>query len=209
VRNSTQEQHPASRDEQAGISRRELIRFFSLACAGLLSNSAFAGKLASAREPGGPIRKGQILSESQMHLLRELAEVIIPETDTPGAAATDSHGFIDDQLANCRASSEASEFIAQIDLLGGRVRHHWGKAFPGLSPAEKSDAMSAIASNETPFEILDPDFFYTLKALTVVAYYSSQAGASQELVYLPIPGGYRGDFKVSENGGKAFSPAVF
>jgi len=69
--------------------------------------------------------------------------------------------------------------------------------------------MSALALKKQPFEALSGDFFYKLKALTVLGYYSSEAGASQELVYLPVPGGYLGSFKVSENGGRAFSPPVF
>lgn len=190
----------------AGISRREVIQFFVLACGGLLGSVALAGTALVVRQPGGPVRKGQILSKPQMRLLRELAEVIIPESGTPGAAATDVHGFIDDQLAYCRAPHEATQFMAELDLLEDRVQLHWGKAYHELSPTEKQAAMTSIADHRNPFDVLSGEFFYKLKALTMVAYYSSETGASQELVYLPIPGGYRGDFKVSDNGGKAFSP---
>jgi len=202
-------ENPDSTPAQPGISRRELIRALALASAGLLSANVLAGKLFVAREPGGPVRKGQILSESQMGLLRELVEVIIPQTETPGAAATDTHGFIDDQLAHCQAPDQAAQFIAELDQFADLVGQHWGTDFTALSPEDKQAAMSAFAFHDSPFEALSEDFFYKLKELTVIGYYSSQAGAAQELVYLPVPGGYRGDFKVSENGGKSFSPQVF
>lgn len=200
---------PPASEGGAGVSRRDIIKYFSLGSAGLLSANVLAGTGLLVREPGGPVRKGQLLSEAQMRLLRELAEVIIPETDTPGAAATDTHGFIDDQLANCEAPDKAGHFISQLEQLDDRVMQHWGKAFPALSSSEKHAAMSALAHHKKPFDTLSADFFSTLKSLVVVAYYSSKAGASQELVYLPIPGGYRGDFKLAENGGRAFSPPVF
>lgn len=191
------------------ISRRELIRKVALASAGLLSANVLAGELFVVREPGGPVRKGQALTELQMALLRELVGLIIPQTETPGAAATDTHGFIDDQLAHCQAPDEAKHFIAELDRLGDLLSQHWGADLTNLSPGDRQAAMRAFAFHDSPFGALSEDFFYKLKELTVIGYYSSEAGASRELVYLPLAGGYQGDFKVAENGGKAFSPPVF
>lgn len=211
VKTSLKEQklNSSNSEEHTGVSRREVIHFFALGCAGLLSTNALADTPGIARVAAGPVRKGQLLSSSQMNLLRELTEVIIPETDTPGAASTDTHGFIDDQLANCRAPDESKRFVADLDRVGTSIRQHWGKFFPELEAEEKLAVMNAIALGTTPFDEFGSQFFYKLKSLTIIAYYSSEAGAKQELVYLPVPGGYRGDFKLSENGGRAFSPPVF
>lgn len=180
----------------------------ALGCAGLLSSGLLAGTSTGYREPGGPVRPGQALSEPQMRLLRELVEIVIPRTDTPGAADTDTHGFIDDQLANCRSPGEATQFIRDLDQFDDLCRQHWGTSFADLPAQDKQTAMSACARHQAPFEALPGDFFFRLKALTVYGYYSSEAGASQELVYLPVPGGYLGDFKVSDNDGRAFTRLV-
>lgn len=209
VQLGTQNRIPASSPDQSGISRRQLIQFLALGCAGLVSADTLAGVVGVAREPGGPVRQGQVLSEAQMRLLRELVEVIIPQTDTPGAAATDTHGFIDDQLTHCGSRDEAGQFIGELDRLAEVVRQHWRTNFADLSAVDKHAAMNSISRNESPFEQFPDDFFSRLKALTVLGYYSSEAGASEELVFLPVPGGYRSDFKVSENDGRAFSPHVF
>lgn len=192
-----------------GISRRALLQAMVLGCAGLLSSSLLAGTTTGFRQSGGPVRQGQALSETQMKLLRALVETIIPQTDTPGAAETDTHGFIDDQLANCRAPEEAIQFKSELDQFDEQCRQHWNMGFADLSAPNKQAAMSACTQQQVPFKDLPADFFYKLKALTILGYYSSEAGASQELVYLPIPGGYLGDFKISDNGGRAFSPPVF
>ena len=193
---------------QSGVTRRQLLYFLAGSCAGLICTDAFSDALIAGREPGGPVRQGQLLNESQMRLLRELVETIIPQTETPGAAATDTHGFIDVLLANSRTPDEAGHFVTELAQAGEKVSQHWGEAFPDLSAEEKHAAMSALAHHETPFDGVSEDFFRRLKALTILGYYSSEAGASQELVYLPIPGGYDANFKVSANGGKAFSPRV-
>ena len=200
---------PAPPPPRAGESRRAFLKTLALGCGGLLSPILLAGGSAGSRRPGGPVRAGQALTEAQMRLLRAFAETIIPRTDTPGAAETDTHGFIDDQLANCRAPDEAKRFIADLEEAGKRVQAHWKAGFPDLGPKERHAAMTAIAHRETPFDGLGADFFRKLKSLILLGYYSSQAGASRELVYLPIAGGYDGDFKLSDNGGKAFSPHVY
>ena len=192
-----------------GVTRRELLQSLAFGCAGLLSSGLLAGTTTGFHQPGGPVRQGQVLSEKQMKLLRALVETIIPQTDTPGAAETDTHGFIDDQLANCRAPEEARQFTSEIDQFDEQCRQHWNAGYADLSAPDMQAAMSACAHHQAPFKELPDDFFYKLKVLTILGYYSSEAGASQELVYLPIPGGYLGDFKVSDNRGKAFSPSVF
>lgn len=191
------------------VTRRQLIQLLAWSCAGLACADAFAGAQADGRLPGGPVRKGQLLDEDQMKLLRDLVETIIPQTETPGAAATDTHGFIDNLLANSRSPDEARQFVDDLGQAGKRISKHWGASFPDLPDGDKLAAMNALAHNQPPFDGFSEEFFFRLKALTVLGYYSSEAGASQELVFLPVPGGYRGDFKVSANDGKAFYPLVF
>lgn len=194
---------------RTGMSRRQLIRSLAYSCLGLVTADVIAGNPLGERKPGGPVREGQILSESQMKLLRALVETIIPQTDTPGAAATDTHGFIDDQLANCTAPDEAKQFIAGLDQFAQAVNTQWGDEFANLKATDQQAAVSALAGSGVPFEKLPESFFRQLKSLTVIGYYSSEAGASQELVYLPIPGGYRASFTVADNGGKSFSPHTY
>jgi len=204
-----QRRHPNPNLTGGGQSRREFIGYLALGCAGLLSVDVLADNFTGTRMQGGPVRKGQILSEDQMRLLRDFVEVIIPQTGTPGAAATDTHGFIDDQLANCQSPVEVSQFIADFDKAGVLIEKHWSMTFSKLAEQDQKAVMTAVANRATPFETLSEDFFKKLKSLTIIAYYSSEAGASEELVYLPVPGGYDGDYKVSDNDGKAFSPQVF
>ncbi|WP_416306932.1 gluconate 2-dehydrogenase subunit 3 family protein [Neptunicella sp. SCSIO 80796] len=195
---------------QPELSRRSLLRASAAMCLGLLAKDVLAGGATTLnRIKGGPVRKGQILTREQMQLLRELIEVIIPATDTLGAAGTDTHGFIDDQLAHCRDPQESQLFISRLDEVAKIIKSHWGKEYGALTGEQRIVTMTALSKGQSPFSSHYIDWFYQLKAITVMGYYLSEVGASQELVYDPVPGGYRSDFKVSDNHGKAFSAAFY
>lgn len=69
--------------------------------------------------------------------------------------------------------------------------------------------MAALAKAKAPYKDLDSHFFTQLKSLVALSYYSSEEGGTRELVYDPIPGGYKGHFKLSENNNRAFSMFYF
>ncbi|MBX2857670.1 MAG: gluconate 2-dehydrogenase subunit 3 family protein, partial [Cellvibrionaceae bacterium] len=205
------------------LSRRSMLAALGASCSGLLAPSVLAAvsqgyvRKTDANNPGAnspgannpstnnKSSKGQILSASQLQTLSAMVEVIIPAGDTPGAAATDTHGFIDDQLAHCHANADAKEFIANLDKVSKIIAAHWGKPYEQLSTTQQNKAMKAMAEAAAPFSETHGEYFHHLKRLTVFGYYSSEVGMTQELVYLPIPGGYDAKFKLPDNEGKAFS----
>lgn len=184
------------------LSRRDLLARIGAGCAGLLAVGTLSGLAGCSRKPNPVIADGQLLSEQQMRLLRALVDVIIPATTTPGAAEADVHGFIDDQLANCRSPEEGAQFVRDLDETGARIQQEQGAPYSELSPEAQIDVMTTLASQSV-------DFFHRLRDLTVIGYYLSEIGATQELVYLPVPGGYDGDFKLADNNGKAFAPHTY
>lgn len=188
------------------LSRRSMLAALGAGCATLLAPSVLAGSPQSyTRKAEGKIGKGQILSNSQLKTLRAMVEVIIPKTDTLGGAGTDTHGFIDDQLAHCSSAADAKTFMADLNSASKTIAAQWGKPYEQLAANNQNEAMTALANGTAPFNESHAKFFDQLKSFTLFGYYSSEVGATKELVYLPIPGGYDGGFKLSENGGKAFS----
>ena len=113
----------------------------------------------------------ELLSPAQGAVLAEVAETILPETDTPGAKAARVHVFIDLALARCVAPAQQQ---AALDALGGD--------FPRLSPTERQQRVERMA----------PEPLGLLRELTLLGYFSSEIGATQALAYDAVPGGYRG-----------------
>lgn len=138
------------------IGRREALkRVGTLAAAPVLAGYH---PLVPVQEGGAPWQP-RFFDGGEAELVAELAERIIPETETPGARAAKVHQYIDLALSE-GTSSEQRAFRR------------------GLEPFAGTDERRQI-------EMLREGgaFFERLKELTVEGYYSSEVGMREELDY--------------------------
>jgi hypothetical protein len=147
-------------------------------------------------------------------MIETLAELIIPETDTPGAMAAGVPSFIHQIVVDWYTESERAIFLEGLADLEATAQRHWAQPFIGLSttqhgqllaeleaPTEGSGSGQFMAGAFLPAGASgDLPFYVKLKELTVLGYYTSELAAQSELVYLPVPGVYDGDFRFSEIG---------
>jgi len=182
-------------------NRRHFLQSLAAGCAGLVSAGTLAGHWPGYhRSNASVITKGKLLTVQQMHFVAALSETIIPQTDTAGAFATDVHGFIDDQIRQCVSPAAREKYLADLDKYSQVIQQHFQDAFWRLTPDSKSKVVQKMMSAQAPFDSGAIEFFKTHKSMTLLGYYTSKEGGSVELAYLPIPGGYDGDFKVSDIG---------
>jgi len=66
-----------------------------------------------------------------------------------------------------------------------------------LPAARQTALLQAMDTGAAPFTQDDQRFFRQLKGYVAFAYYTSEPGATRELAYLPVPGGFTGDVKVT------------
>ncbi|MFT7559192.1 MAG: hypothetical protein ACI93R_001097 [Flavobacteriales bacterium] len=181
-------------------TRRSFILSLTASCAGLLSAQTLAGVEGLHEDMAKSIKSLKIFDSKQIEALAAMVEVIIPRTDTPGAKEAGVHYFIDNELACCVSESERALFIAQFNSLVKIVYTLYGKPFDELDVAIQNTVMHQIVAAKSPFPATSLAFFKQLKSLTMLGYYTSKIGASVELAYLPIPGGYDGNFKLKDIG---------
>lgn len=179
--------------EPSSARRQALLRL------GALCGLAFSGDvLAAVAAPSGQ-RQPELLSREELALTGVLAELIIPQTDTPGALAVGAHRTVDHLLAVCALAPAQTAFrdgLARIDAV---ARQQAGKRFAALPAARQSALLRALDQGAAPFSAGDQQFFRQLKGYVAFAYYTSEAGASRELAYLPVPGGFTGHLKVTKS----------
>ena len=176
---------------------------------GALSMSTVAGVLGGCR--AGPATEGfmpQALTSGRDELVATIAELIIPETDTPGARAARVHEFIDQMLSTWYEDEERDHFLAELATVDQQAQDTYGKLFLELSEAEQTELLTALEDAGIAWtESLEtgggdpekPPFFVAMKGLTLFGYYTSEVGATQELRVMPM-GQYRGDVPFSEIG---------
>lgn len=118
--------------------------------------------LAAAVPPRAP----KFFNTEEFETLAALAEMIIPETDTPGARTARVHEHIDLVLSEETVDS-------QRQFRAGLAR------FMEKPAARRAEVLAGISKPGSA----GYEFFLDLRRRTVFAYYTSEAGLHQELNY--------------------------
>ena len=135
-----------------------------------------------------------ILNEQQNAMVTALAELIVPETDTPGATAAQVNRFVDVMLAEWFDDDDREEFLRGLTALDARSVNTFGTPLLDLEEAQQigllrrlDDEVTALREAGLPTQ---DHFFSRMKWLTLYGYYTSEVGATEELQQAIIPGGY-------------------
>lgn len=150
----------------------------SLCAQALTRAHAHAAQSAAAASGWTPA----VLTLRQNEAVIALTELIIPETDTPGAKAALVNRFVDHVLATA-APPERAEFLRGLGWLDERCRARFGKDVAGASPAELTALLTPLAEEGTPAPEDAPGvaFFRAIKSMTISGYYTTEIGLRQEL----------------------------
>jgi len=149
----------------------------------------------------GPPASGRTLSASDLALLDEVAETILPETpDSPGARAAGVAAFMQEAVNDLYDDEEAATFLAGPQSLQAASRAaHAGREFSELAPEERIALLLSLEEADPPLK-----YYVMIKQLTVWGYFTSEIGATRALAHVAVPGRYDGDVTI-EPGTKAWS----
>jgi hypothetical protein len=183
------------------MRRREVVRFLGAALAlPFLPSGAEAaiqlGKSLHERLGDVPFRT---LNRDQQALVTSIAEMIIPETDTPGATSVRVPEFIDLILTEWASDDERAIFLAGLGDIDARASAMGSSRFVGLSAAKKVELMTALDAS-TQDKAGAVVAFNRLKALTVYGYFTSKPVEEEILKVQMFFNGYQGNVP--------FTPAV-
>jgi Gluconate 2-dehydrogenase subunit 3 len=136
----------------------------------------------------------RILDPHQHQTVTAVAELIIPETDTPGARAARVPEFIDLIVAEWYTVEERARFLDGLADLDRRSQMMSGRIFLDARPAEQEKTLSELEAEWLAFRVQAPKpddhFFRQIKYLTLYGYYTSKVGVERELHWTAIPGRY-------------------
>ncbi|PIQ19705.1 MAG: twin-arginine translocation pathway signal [Cytophagales bacterium CG18_big_fil_WC_8_21_14_2_50_42_9] len=185
------------------MDRREAVLKITGLLGITLSAPLLAGLLTSCdaqqkkdKKANGPL----VVSAKHQELISQIAEIIIPDTSTPGAKAAKVPAFILLMLADCYTYSQQEAFFAGLDALDATAKEKYGTGFLACSP-QNQEALVVQEENKTLAlakeqpQSADKDilpFFSIIKELTLVGYFTSEIGATQALQYVAVPGEFHG-----------------
>lgn len=164
---------------QAGLDRRKFLVALTAVMGGAVS--PFASKAILAAETFEPDGSLKILTSDQAQLLERIADVIIPETDTPGAAAAGVHFYIDKMVATWMGQKHAARFMSRLAA--------FEQAHLGFLEKSADQQIAVVQKlDDNMWQGAHADFYREMKELVLIGYYTSEVGASVELAYDPVPG---------------------
>lgn len=194
------------------MRRRELLRILSAATvAPALSPDLFV--LLHQAHPSANYSLRTFTSH-QNDTVIAMAEIIVPATDTPGAAAARVNEFMDFILADWATEQERTHFLNGLDTIDTQSKDLFGRTFLESTLFEQTallrsldDAVDWIheadrirdgAISSSRDTQLRGDFFRVFKYMTLYGYYTSEVGFTQELKLEIIPGSFRGCDHIAE-----------
>lgn len=193
---------------KSNLTRREALQQVAWLMGGALSAPAILGILNGCSAKPDSDWKPAFLTKGQGAVVAEVAEIMIPRTDTPGAIDVGIPAFIDTMLKDTYATQDQQRFIAGLAEFEAQSRREHGRAFLKLEPAQRAALVQSVHDAAAAAELqlslspgqLNRPFILMTKELTLLGFFTSEAGATQVLQYDPVPGAFRACLPVLQAG---------
>ncbi len=157
-----------------------------------------------AKAMANPAKTLATLPPARLDLLAEMADTILPDTDTPGAKAAKVHEFIAVVVEDCLPPEQTTRFWSELEATDSQCQAMHGRSFVDCSPEQRIAFFQQLQTDSKASGKND-SFFFQLKNLTLQGYFTSEIGATQALAYDPIPGSWIPDMKLDDTT-KAWTP---
>jgi gluconate 2-dehydrogenase gamma chain len=161
------------------MNRRQLLKNVAIMTGGALSASVISGVMSGALAQESIDVDNPVFSDSELKLVAEMADMIIPDTDTPGSISAKVHHYIHAIVGDWYYDQERTNFMKGLNGVDN--------GFLNGSAEERHAIMTKMDNEEG-----EKTFFREFKELTLVGYFTSQIGAEEELRYEQYPGPYQG-----------------
>jgi hypothetical protein len=185
------------------MTRRELIQKTALSMGYALTAPSLSVIMSACEQKHQLAYKPVFFNAKQATVIGDLAEMIIPKTDTPGAIEAGVPMFIDTFIKEVYSKEEQERFIKELDEFDLGTIDQYFRSFMECTPdlqllyvqrVHDSALKGAAGVSEGWWYSgkADRPFILKVKELTILGFFSSEVGATQVLQYNPSPGRYRG-----------------
>jgi hypothetical protein len=178
------------------MQRRDAIKKTAL----FIGSIAIAPEIL-ARALSNPAPTLARLPADRLALLAEMADTIIPDTDSPGAKAARVQDYIAVIVEDCFPPERRPVFWSGLEATEKQCVAFNGKSFVDCTAAQRTAFFQKLEAEQRNGD----SFWRQLKGLTINGYFSSEIGATQALRYDPVPGGWIPDMPADADA-KAWTP---
>lgn len=149
---------------------------------------AWGGRVRASIPPSGRLDSAAATTPAATRLTPErarameaLADIIIPETDTPGAAEAGVTGFVTALVDGWLDDEDRDRFLAGLDTVDATARERFGADFADCPEAQRAQLVGEfdtelVRLREDPDARASRYFFHDVKRFTITAYFTSEVG---------------------------------
>jgi hypothetical protein len=168
--------------------RRSLLKIFGAigaTCAYPFASDELFGQTTSAHNHSSPPQSAsaRFFNPDDFATISRIADLIIPETDTPGAVSAGVPAYID--LVISRNTDQQLVMADGLRWLDREAKRVLNKRFIELSEAQQVSILEPLCEEADKQEshARNVQFFTLIKSLTADGYYTSEVGLRTELQY--------------------------
>jgi hypothetical protein len=174
------------------MNRRDALSRVAL----LLGGTVIGGELFLSGCTSADKKIGQSVdfTSDDLAYLDEIAETIIPATDTPGAKEAKVGQFMGVMVKDCYKPNEQKVFLEGMNKLNEASKKKFsGNGFMKITPEQRKELLNELDKEQKAYakdkkKEDDPHYFTLMKQLTLLGYFTSEPGATKALRYVPVPG---------------------
>lgn len=189
------------------MDRREIVKLLALGSTfPVIPGEALAMFREIHQRLAGPSPL-KILNAHQNATVTAMAELILPQTDTPGAKAARVNEFIDHIVADWYSDEERTHFLKGLAGVDAQAQAIFGMSFVDASPLQQAEILkgmgegmaqdvSALVAAPRGYRGSAPqpddNFYFMFRDLTLTGYFTSEIGFTKQLHEEIIPGHFEG-----------------
>ncbi|MGD8175161.1 gluconate 2-dehydrogenase subunit 3 family protein [Marinimicrobium sp. ARAG 43.8] len=181
------------------MNRRDLLKLISAATGTAMigGTGVLAGCAIDGDSNASPAYR---FNDDDVLWLDEVAETILPRTDTPGAKDAQVGQFMTVFVNDCYTPEQQGIFHNGMDQLDARAQQEYGSGFMSLSPEQRTELVRTLDREAKTVAAAGgkPHYFTMLKQLTLFGFFTSKVGGTQALRFIAIPGRYDGEMPYEE-----------
>lgn len=167
-------------------TRREFIQGLIISMGGAATLSACGDKPPTVMATA-PNNAGRFYSSEEMALVSRVSDLIIPETETPGALQTNVAGYLDGLMSDWASAQTQAEHRAALTRLRRDLDAAVGGPFERASQEAAEAALTDLDARA--FEIDQSlEGYRRFKGWITQAFFATEEGATQELKWVALPG---------------------
>ncbi|MDT8429848.1 MAG: gluconate 2-dehydrogenase subunit 3 family protein, partial [Pseudomonadales bacterium] len=155
------------------MNRRELLQMIASATAWPMIGSTV---LLTACNSTAASRSASFSAEDET-LLGDMAETIMPRTETPGAKDADVAPFMMKIVDDCYDDADQARFHAGLNTVREECQRRYAQSFAELSQEQRNAFLVGLDREARAYQLSEggsAHYFTMIKQLTLFAYFTSE-----------------------------------